>query len=77
MIEPNRTPESVSPDAMRVRSVNMLRRAIQRFKENVTICDLDNIAAECPTLHDELTQLVGLLEIGDMWNRRAMGSDDD
>ena len=77
MIEPNRTPAGISPDAMRVRSVNMLRRAIQRFKENVTICDLDHIAAECPTLHDELTQLVGLLEIGDLWNRQATDSDDD
>ena len=70
-------PTSISPDAMRVRSVKMLRRAIQRFKENVTLCDLDRIAVECPTLHDELTELVGLLETVDMLNRRAMGSDDD
>lgn len=62
MIEPTSVPASVSPDEMLARNVNMLRRALQRFKDNVSLCDLDRLGTDCRALGDELTSLGGILE---------------
>lgn len=43
------------------RHANMLRRAIRRFRDNVTLSDLETIAADCRLLGRELEILAQTL----------------
>ncbi len=60
-------PEGLTPDGERNRSVHMLRRAVERFKSDVSLSDLDHLGTEARTLGAELRGIGRILsEITDL-----------
>jgi hypothetical protein len=47
-------PEGLTPDGERNRSVRILRNAVERFKRDVSLSDLDHLGTEARTLGAEL-----------------------
>ena len=61
MTEPNDA-SRISPEETLAKNVTMLKRALQRFKANVRVSDLDYLGTDCRAIGHELTELGEVLE---------------
>ena len=60
-------PEGLTPDGERDRNIHMLRRAVERFKNDVSLSDLDQLGTKARTLGAGLRPLgLILAEVADV-----------